>query len=47
MKRFLMLAVAAVLSVSASACQDTTSPGAVLAGTYTLRSVNNVDVQRP
>jgi len=41
MKRILMLAFAAVLSMSVSACQDNTSPGAVLAGTYNLRSVNN------
>jgi len=41
MKRILMLAFAAVLSMSVSACQDNTSPGAVLSGTYTLRSVNN------
>jgi hypothetical protein len=40
-KRFLVLALAAALSVTASACSDTTSPGAVLAGTYTLRTVNN------
>jgi len=44
MKRILLLAVAAVLSMSVSACQDNTSPGAVLAGTYTLRSVNNHSV---
>ena len=42
MKRILMLAFAAALSVGASACQDTTSPGAVLSGTYTLQSMNNV-----
>ncbi len=42
MKRILMLAVAAALSVGASACQDTTSPGAALSGTYTLRTINNV-----
>ena len=47
MKRILMLAFAAALSVGASACQDNTSPGAVLAGTYTLRSVNNVAVPPP
>lgn len=41
MKRILMLAFAAALSLGASACQDTTSPGAVLAGTYSLQSVNN------
>lgn len=41
MKRFLMLAFAAALSIGASACQDNTSPGAVLSGTYTLRTVNN------
>lgn len=41
MKRILMLAFAAALSMSVSACQDTTSPGAVLAGTYTLRTINN------
>lgn len=41
MKRILMLAFAAALTVGASACQDTTSPGAVLSGTYTLRTVNN------
>jgi hypothetical protein len=40
MKRILMLAFAAALSVGASACQDTTSPGAVLSGTYTLRTIN-------
>jgi len=42
MKRILMLAFAAALSVGASACQDTTSPGAVLSGTYSLRTINNV-----
>jgi hypothetical protein len=47
MKRFLMLAFAAALSVGASACQDNTSPGAVLAGTYTIRTVNNVSVPPP
>ncbi len=41
MKRILMLAFAAALSLGASACQDTSSPGAVLSGTYTLRTVNN------
>lgn len=41
MKRILMLAFAAALTMGASACQDTTSPGAVLSGTYTLQSVNN------
>lgn len=41
MKRILMLAFAAALSVSANACQDTTSPSASLSGTYTLRSINN------
>ena len=41
MKRFLMLAFAAALSVGASACQDNTSPGAVLSGTYTLRTIAN------
>ena len=41
MKRILMLAFAAALSLGASACQDTTSPGAVLSGTYTLQSVDN------
>jgi len=41
MKRILMLAVVAALSVGAGACQDNTSPGAVLSGTYTLRTVNN------
>lgn len=47
MKRLLMLAFAAALSMGASACQDNTSPGAVLAGTYTIRSVNNVSVPPP
>ena len=47
MKRFLMLAFAAASSVGASACQDNTSPGAVLSGTYTLRTVNNVAVPPP
>ena len=41
MKRILMLAFAAALTIGASACQDTTSPGAVLSGTYTLQSINN------
>lgn len=39
MKRILMLVLAVALTVSGSACQDTTSPGAVLAGTYTLRTI--------
>jgi hypothetical protein len=47
MKRILMLAFAAALTVGASACQDSTSPGAVLAGTYALRTVNNVSVPPP
>lgn len=42
MKKILMLAFAAALSMGVSACQDTTSPGAVLSGTYTLQSINNV-----
>lgn len=41
MKRFLVLAFAAALTVTASACQDSTNPGAVLSGTYTLRTVND------
>jgi len=40
MKRILMLAFAAALSMSVSACQDSTNPSAVLSGTYTLRTVN-------
>ena len=40
MKRILMLAFAAALSVSASACQDTTNPSSVLSGTYTLRTID-------
>jgi hypothetical protein len=40
MKRILMLAFAAALSMSASACQDTTNPSSVLSGTYTLRTIN-------
>jgi len=47
MKRIFLLAIAAALTLGASACQDNTSPGAVLAGTYTLRSVNNVQVPPP
>jgi hypothetical protein len=47
MKRFIMLAFAAALSVGVSACRDNTSPSAVLSGTYTLRSVNNVAVPPP
>ncbi len=41
MKRILMLAFAAALTLGAGACQDNTSPGAVLSGTYTLRTINN------
>ena len=41
MKRILMLAFAAALSMSVSACQDTTNPSAALSGTYTLRTINN------
>ena len=40
MKRILMLAFAVALSMSVGACQDSTSPSAVLSGTYTLRTVN-------
>ncbi|HEX5970799.1 MAG TPA: hypothetical protein VFY85_02670 [Gemmatimonadaceae bacterium] len=40
MKRILMLAFAAALTMSASACQDTTNPSSVLSGTYTLRTVD-------
>lgn len=40
MKRFLVLACAAALTVAASGCRDTTSPGSVLSGTYSLQSVN-------
>jgi opacity protein-like surface antigen len=40
MKRILMLALAAALSMSVSACQDSTNPSSVLSGTYTLRTVN-------
>ena len=39
MKRFLMLAFAAALSMSVSACQDSTNPSAVLSGTYTLQTI--------
>jgi hypothetical protein len=35
-----MLAFAAALSMSVSACQDSTNPSTVLSGTYTLRTVN-------
>jgi hypothetical protein len=35
-----MLAFAAALSMSVSACQDTTNPSSVLSGTYTLRTIN-------
>jgi hypothetical protein len=40
MKRILMLAFAAALTMSASACQDTTNPSSVLSGTYALRTIN-------
>jgi len=40
MKRILMLAFAAALSMSVSACQDSTNPSAVLSGTYALRTIN-------
>jgi hypothetical protein len=40
MKRILMLAFAAALTMSASACQDTTNPSSVLSGTYTLRTID-------
>lgn len=40
MKRILMLAFAAALSMGVSACQDTTNPSAALSGTYTLRTIN-------
>ena len=41
MKRILMLAFAAALTMSASACQDTTNPSSVLSGTYTLRTIDD------
>ena len=40
MKRILMLAFAAALSMGVSACQDTTNPSSVLSGTYSLRTIN-------
>lgn len=40
MKRILTLAFAAALSLSLSACQDTTNPSSVLSGTYALRTIN-------
>ena len=44
MKRFLVLACAAAMTLTLGACQDSTNPSAVLSGTYTLRSVNNASL---
>lgn len=41
MKRLLVAALSLALAGTAIACTDTTGPGASLAGTYTLRTVNN------
>ena len=41
MKRLLGLALFAVLATGAVSCSDSTGPGDALAGTYSLRSVNN------
>ena len=40
MKRLLVLALSIALGLTATACTDSTGPGASLAGTYTLQSVN-------
>lgn len=47
MKRILVLAFAAALSMSVSACQDSTSPSAVLSGTYTLRTIGGQTLPAP
>lgn len=40
MKRLLILALALALGVTATACSDSTSPGASIAGTYSLQTIN-------
>lgn len=40
MKRLLVLALALALGVTATACSDSTSPGASIAGTYSLQTIN-------
>lgn len=40
MKRLLVLALALALGVTATACTDSTSPGASIAGTYSLQTIN-------
>ena len=40
MKHLLALALALALGVTATACSDSTSPGASIAGTYSLQTIN-------
>ncbi len=40
MKRVLVLALSIVLGLTATACSDSTGPGASLAGAYTLQTIN-------
>jgi hypothetical protein len=39
-KRLLVLALSLALGFTATACSDSTSPGASLAGTYSLQTIN-------
>ncbi len=40
MKRLLVLALSLALGLTATACSDSTGPGASLAGTYSLQTIN-------
>ena len=42
MKRLLVLALSMALALTGTACTDSTGPGASLAGTYTLQTVNGI-----
>jgi hypothetical protein len=44
MRRLLVLATILATTLTAAGCSDTTNPANSLAGTYTLRTVNNVQV---
>jgi uncharacterized lipoprotein NlpE involved in copper resistance len=44
MRRLLVLAMALATTLTAAGCSDSTGPGDSLAGTYSLRTVNNTQV---
>jgi hypothetical protein len=43
-KRLLSLALLAALATTAVSCSDSTGPGSAIAGTYTLRSIDGVQI---